>query len=59
MSAYEAAIELCRAVDTYRVLRRAGRETDTDVARVENARLRFAGLPPAARSNGRKAGKRR
>jgi hypothetical protein len=45
LSPYEAAIELCKAVDTHRVLVRAGMATDEDAYRVALARARFEGSP--------------
>lgn len=55
-TAYAAAVELCRAADTYRVLRIAGRVTDQDIVRVENARRVWDGstaLPPRWRPRNR------
>jgi hypothetical protein len=46
---YAAAVELCRAADTYRILARAGRLTETDVLRVDACRRTWDGLPPRRR----------
>lgn len=54
VSAYEAAIELVRAVDTLRVLTRVGWVTHSDLVRVETARRRLDGSAPR-RYSGRRS----
>lgn len=50
VSPYAAAVELCKAVDTYRVVRAAGLPvTDVDIDRLESARRAWDGLPPRRR----------
>jgi hypothetical protein len=47
---YVAAVELCKAVDTYRVVRAAGLPvTETDIQRLESARRVWDGMPPRRR----------
>jgi hypothetical protein len=47
---YEAAVELCKAVDTYRAVQAAGLPiTETDIGRLENARRAWDGIPPRRR----------
>jgi hypothetical protein len=40
---YDAAIELCQALDTFRLLEIAGRVTGEDANRVKRARQRWDG----------------
>lgn len=47
---YAAAVELCKAVDTYRTVRAAGLPvTEVDIERLETARRAWDGLPPRRR----------
>jgi hypothetical protein len=47
---YAAALELCKAVDTYLTVRAAGLPiTGTDIGRLENARRAWDGIAPRRR----------